>query len=107
MVKITFVEHEGVRTEVDAEAGQSLMKAATYGEVPGISADCGGNCACGTCRIYVPLEWRTRLPEPLEPEREMIAFWNDTTDGVRLSCQIKVTEQMEGLMLALPEDQHQ
>ena len=53
MVKITFVEHDGSTTEVDAEIGQSLMKAATYGEVPGISADCGGNCACGTCRVYV------------------------------------------------------
>ncbi len=83
------------------------MKAATYGEVPGISADCGGNCACGTCRIYVPAEWRLRMPQPLEPEQEMIAFWKDMTEGVRLSCQIKVTEQMDGLVLALPEDQHQ
>ena len=57
MVKVTFVEHDGSQTQVDAAAGQSLMKAATYGEVPGISADCGGNAACGTCRIYVPQEW--------------------------------------------------
>ncbi len=107
MVKITFVEHDGARTEVEAKVGLSLMKAATYGEVPGISADCGGNCACGTCRIYVPADWRQRMPELGLPEQEMIDYWNDTTDGVRLSCQIKITEEMDGLVLQLPEDQHQ
>jgi len=106
MVKITFVEHDGSRTVVESEAGQSLMKAATYGSVPGISADCGGNCACGTCRIYVPAEWRARLPEIKAPEQEMIDFWQDQTEGVRLSCQIKVTDDMDGLELKLPEDQH-
>ena len=106
MVKVTFVEHDGARTEVHAEVGQSLMKAATYGKVPGVSADCGGNCACGTCRIYVPEEWRDSMPEMRPPEREMINFWNDHTDGVRLSCQIKVNEGMDGLTLHLPPDQH-
>jgi ferredoxin, 2Fe-2S len=106
MVKITFVEHDGARTEVDAEVGQSLMKAATYGGVPGISADCGGNCACGTCRIYVPEAWRPRLPQAANPEREMIEFSRDETAGVRLACQIKVAEAMDGLELNLPESQH-
>lgn len=106
MVKITFVEHDGVRTEVDGEVGQSLMKAATYGKVPGISADCGGNCACGTCRVYVPEEWRGRMPEMRAPEREMIDFWSDRTEGVRLSCQLKISSAMEGLVLRLPPDQH-
>jgi ferredoxin, 2Fe-2S len=106
MVKITFVEHDGARTEVDAEVGQSLMKAATYGGVPGISADCGGNCACGTCRIYVPETWRPRLPDAANSEREMIEFSRDETAGVRLSCQIKVAEAMDGLELNLPESQH-
>lgn len=106
MVKITFVEHDGTRTEVEAETGLSLMKAATYGGVPGISADCGGNCACGTCRIYVPGDWRDSLPEKRGSEQDMIDHWQDNTVGVRLACQIKVTDQMDGLVLNLPEDQH-
>ena len=106
MVKITFVEHDGRTTEVDAPVGQSLMKAATYGEVPGISADCGGNCACGTCRVYVPAEWRQCFADPKESEQDMIAYWDDRTDGVRLACQTKVNEAMEGMVLNLPEDQH-
>lgn len=106
MVKITFVEHDGAETVVDAEIGQSLMKAATYGNVPGISADCGGNCACGTCRIYVPDEWREQFPQKKSSEEDMIEYWGDSTDGVRLSCQVKVSEAMDGLVLRLPSDQH-
>ena len=108
MVKIIFVEHDGSRTQVEAPLGQSLMKAATYGEVPGISADCGGNAACGTCRIYVPQEWRSTFaaPSSAEQEQEMIDFWNDRTDGVRLACQTKVHAGMDGMVLDLPESQH-
>lgn len=106
MVKIIFVEHGGARTEVDAAPGASLMKAATYGDVPGISADCGGNCACGTCRVYVPKEWRQCFAEPSPAEQDMIDYWQDQTDGVRLSCQTKVNEAMEGMVLNLPESQH-
>lgn len=106
MVKITFVEHDGARTEVEAAPGQTLMKAATYGGVPGISADCGGNCACGTCRIYVSEAWRAQLPGIQEPEQEMIAFSQDANPGVRLSCQIRVTEALDGLEVDLPESQH-
>lgn len=106
MVKITFVEHDGSRTEVEAEVGQSLMKAATYGGVPGISADCGGNCACGTCRVYVAAEWRHVFADPKPSEAEMIEFSQDTTDGVRLACQTKVAAQMEGMVLNLPDSQH-
>ena len=106
MVKITFVDHDGSETAVDAEVGQSLMKAATYGEVAGISADCGGNCACGTCRIYVPAEWRHCFGEAKASEQDMIDYWADRTDGVRLACQTKVTPAMDGMVLNLPEDQH-
>jgi len=106
MVRITFVEHDGQRTEVDAEEGQTFMKAATYGGVAGISADCGGNCACGTCRIYVPAEWRDRLSPASPAELEMIEFSQDQTEGVRLACQQKVTAACDGLVLLLPESQH-
>lgn len=106
MVKITFVEHDGTRTEVESEPGLTLMKAATYGGVEGISADCGGNCACGTCRIYVPAEWRHCFAEPSGNEQDMIDYAKDATDGVRLACQTKVNEAMDGMVLNLPENQH-
>lgn len=106
MVKITFVEHDGARTEVEAEPGLSLMKAASYGGVPGISADCGGNCACGTCRIYVPEDWRHCFAEPGSSEAEMIDFSQDVTEGVRLACQTKVSAAMDGMVVDLPESQH-
>ena len=106
MPKITFIEHDGSSTMVEAEAGLSLMKAATYGGVPGISADCGGNCACGTCRIYVPAEWRHCFGEPRQNEQDMIDYSQDPTEGVRLACQTKVSEQMDGMILTLPESQH-
>jgi len=91
MPKITFVEHDGTRTAVDAENGQSLIKAANYGGVELISADCGGDCACGTCRIYVPHEWRHCFGEPAQSEQDMIDYSQDTMDGVRLGCQTKVS----------------
>lgn len=106
MVKITFVEHDGTRTEVEAEPGLSLMKAATYGGVEGISADCGGNCACGTCRVYVPADWRHCFADPSANEQEMIDYAQDPTEGVRLSCQTKVSAAMDGMELNLPESQH-
>ena len=106
MVKITFVEHDGTRTEVESEPGLTLMKAATYGGVEGISADCGGNCACGTCRIYVPAEWSHCFGEPSSNEQDMIDYAQDATEGVRLACQTRVSEAMDGMVLNLPESQH-
>src|ERR1700756_5590201 len=105
MVKITFVEHDGHETVVETEAGPSLMKAAVAGGVPGVSADCGGSCACGTCRIYLPIEWRERIPAPRQSEQEMIDYSEDSRPGVRLSCQIAVTQELDGLVLKLPESQ--
>jgi 2Fe-2S ferredoxin len=106
MVKITFVEFDGQETEVDARPGISLMKNAVAGNVPGILAECGGNCACGTCRIYFDKEWAKLMPAPRESEIEMLDYWNETGEGVRLSCQVPVVEGMEGLVLELPESQN-
>lgn len=105
MVKITFVEHDGSRTEVDARPGMSMMKNALAGDVAGVVAECGGNAACGTCRVYVPEDWRDKLPAMKDNEREMVDYVGDSTPGVRLSCQIKVTEDLDGLEVRLPEDQ--
>ena len=106
MVKITFVEDNGDTKTVDADPGLSIMKAAVNNGVAGIVAECGGNCACGTCRIYVDEAWSARLPPPEESEQEMLEFSEDAHPGVRLSCQIAVTEELEGLEVALPASQY-
>ena len=106
MAKITYIEHNGDALTVDAEPGQSLMKAAVNNGVAGIAADCGGNCACGTRRVYVGEEWRAKLPPAKDGEREMIEYSGDSNPGVRLSCQIRVTDDMDGLVLRLPRNQH-
>ena len=106
MVKITYVEHNGDRLTVDAKPGESIMKAATNNGVAGIVAECGGNCACGTCRIYVDETWQARLPPPRDGEREMIEYSGDMHPGVRLSCQIPVKEELEGLVVQLPASQY-
>ena len=105
MVKITFVEFDGRETLVDARPGLSLMKNAVAANVPGILAECGGNCACGTCRIYFDADWGKLMPAPRESETEMLDYWNEEGDGVRLSCQVPVVDEMEGMVLRLPEEQ--
>lgn len=106
MVKITFVEFDGRETEVDARPGMSLMKNAVAANVPGVLAECGGNCACGTCRIYFDPKWASLMPAPRGSEIEMLEYWNEQGDGVRLSCQVPVIEAMERLVLRLPESQN-
>jgi len=105
MVKITFVEFDGSETEVQAKPGLSLMKNAVASNVPGVLAECGGNCACGTCRIYFDPEWAGLMPPPRDSETEMLDYWEEQGDGVRLSCQVPVVEEMEGMVLRLPESQ--
>lgn len=105
MVKITFVEFDGSETEVQAREGLSLMKNAVAAGVPGVLAECGGNCACGTCRIYFDPQWATLMPSPRESETEMLDYWEEKGDGVRLSCQVPVVEAMDGMVLRLPESQ--
>jgi len=106
LVEITYVEQSGARHVVEAPVGLSMMKAAVNAGVEAIVAECGGNCACGTCRIYVPEEWRERLPEMKDTEREMLAYSGDESPGVRLSCQIPVTEDLAGLEVIMPESQY-
>ena len=106
MVKITFVEFDGRETEVEARPGLSLMKNAVAANVPGVLAECGGNCACGTCRIYFDPQWASLMPAPRESEIEMLEYWNEQGDGVRLSCQVPVTKAMDSLVLRLPESQN-
>ncbi len=106
MPKITFVAHDGSRREVQASSGESLMLAAVNNLVPGIDADCGGQCACATCHVFVDPHWASQLP-PISPtEEEMLNFTAERRENSRLSCQIPVTDALDGLIVALPMGQH-
>ncbi len=108
MVKITFIDPDGKTHEVEAEEGTTLMEAAIRNMVPGIDADCGGACACATCHVYVDPEWAERLPQLLqrsETEEDMLDFAFDVRENSRLSCQIKITADMDGLVVHVPQQQ--
>jgi len=105
MPKITFIDYEGTERSVDANIGDSVMEAATSNDVPGIDADCGGACACATCHLYVDEAWVDIVGKPEDLEAEMLDVAEDVRDDSRLSCQIKVTEAMDGLVVVTPESQ--
>ena len=105
MPKITFIEHSGTVYNVEGDDGRSVMQAATDNMVPGILADCGGNCACATCHVYIDDSWRPRLPPPSKEEREMIECALHVQENSRLSCQVRVTAEVDGLIVRLPESQ--
>lgn len=106
MPRVTFIEHDGTEHQVDAAAGQSLMRAAVDNGVPGIDADCGGQCACATCHVYVAPDWLARTGSRGEMEESMLGFAAGTQDTSRLSCQITVTDALDGIVVRLPEGQH-
>lgn len=105
MVRITYVEHDGARHEVDAALGVSLMEAAVKNGIAAIEGECGGSCACATCHIFVPPEWQHVTGEASEDEREMLEFGVDADERSRLGCQIKVTAEMDGLTVHTPRSQ--
>lgn len=99
MPKVTFIDPTGEPYTVNAEAGQSLMAAATSEGIPGIDADCGGAASCGTCHVILPPEWRTAAG-PLSPQEDgLLSMREDRTDGSRLSCQIEAHDALDGLTL--------
>jgi ferredoxin, 2Fe-2S len=105
MAKITFIGRDGTRYEVQAENGSTVMENAIRNGVPGIEAECGGACACATCHVYVGEDWRavTGSPEPME--EDMLDFAYDVRPTSRLSCQIRVADALDGLVVAVPERQ--
>ena len=105
MVKIHFHDHKGETRTVDVEAGATVMEAAIRNAIPGIEAECGGACACATCHVYVDEPWGAKVGAPTPMEEDMLDFGFDVRPNSRLSCQIKVTEDLEGLSLSTPERQ--
>jgi ferredoxin, 2Fe-2S len=105
MVKITFVDNSGKARVVEAEPGATVMETAIKHGVPGIEAECGGACACSTCHVYIDEGWREKVGAPSPMEEDMLDFAYGVQPGSRLSCQIKVVEEFDGLTVRTPERQ--
>jgi len=105
MAKITFIQPDGSRQEVVAEPGMTVMEAARKELVAGIEAECGGACSCATCHVYVEETWREKVGPPSQMEEDMLDFAFDVRPSSRLSCQIKVSEDLDGLVVTVPEKQ--
>jgi 2Fe-2S ferredoxin len=106
VVNVTYIEHNGTAHTVAAEEGKSLMLNAVDNDVPGIDADCGGACACATCHVFVPEEWQASTGERNPMEESMLQLAEGVADNSRLSCQIDVNGDMDGLVVHMPLSQH-
>jgi 2Fe-2S ferredoxin len=105
MPKITYIDHSGKEHVVEAETGMSVMEAAIKNLVPGIEAECGGALACATCHVYVDDAWTEKTGSPSAMEEDMLDFAYEVQPSSRLSCQIKVSEELDGLVVRVPEQQ--
>ena len=105
MVKITYIETDGPARTVEGEAGSTVMETAIRNNIPGIEAECGGACACATCHVYVDATWQEKTGTPSPMEEDMLDFAFDVRPNSRLSCQIKVREDLDGLIVTVPPRQ--
>jgi ferredoxin, 2Fe-2S len=106
MTTVTFINHKGEATSIQAEAGISLMQAAVNNSVAGIIAECGGACSCATCHCYVDDAWLSRISPPSQVEKDMLECVLNPQPNSRLSCQITVSADMDGLTVRVPENQY-
>jgi ferredoxin, 2Fe-2S len=106
MPKVTFIAFDGTRRTVEVAVGTTLMRAATDNRVAGIDGDCGGNCACATCHVYIDPAWAERVGARTSCEVDMLNLVSELRDSSRLACQIDVDASLDGLIVATPESQH-
>ena len=105
MAKIVYIEHSGNRKEIQVENGLTVMEGAIQNNIPGIDADCGGSMACATCHVYVEESWLNKLPKAEDAENDMIDMAFEPKKNSRLSCQIIVSDELDGLEVKTPEKQ--
>ena len=105
MAKITYIEHNGKNHTIDVTNGLSVMEGAVQNNIPGIDADCGGSMACATCHVYVKEEWFNKLTKKEDGEEDMLDMAFEPKKISRLSCQILVSDELDGLIVTLPEKQ--
>ena len=105
MPKITYIEHDGKTHTIEVASGLSVMEGAVQNNIPGIDADCGGSMACATCHVYVKEEWFNKLPKKEDGEEDILDMAFEPKKNSRLSCQLMVSDQLDGLVVNLPEKQ--
>ena len=105
MANMTFIEHDGTEHSTEIEEGKSLMQLAMDNGIPGVDADCGGECACGTCHVIVEPQWIAMTGPVSADEQQMLDMTPEQADTSRLSCQIKMSREMDGMCVRLPEFQ--
>ena len=105
MPNIKYITHDGAEHDVVADNGSTVMETAVKNMVPGIEAECGGACACATCHVYVDEAWRETVGSPEPMEESMLDFAHEVRENSRLSCQISVTDSLDGLIVRIPERQ--
>jgi len=105
MTKLTIVAFDGTRFDIEAETGSTVMENAVRNSVPGIEAECGGACACATCHVYVDEAWTDKVGPPAPMEEDMLDFAFEVKPTSRLSCQIKIKPELDGLVVNVPERQ--
>ena len=105
MPKITYIEHDGKTHTIEVASGLSVMEGAVQNNIPGIDADCGGSMACATCHVYVKEEWFNKLPKKEDGEEDMLDMAFEPKQNSRLSCQIVVSDQLDGLVVSIPSKQ--
>ncbi|MDP3495988.1 MAG: 2Fe-2S iron-sulfur cluster-binding protein [Hyphomonadaceae bacterium] len=106
MPKITYIDASGTERVVEAKNGMTVMETAIKHNIPGIDADCGGACACATCHVYVDGAFTDKVGKPSAMEQSMLDFAENVKENSRLSCQIKVRDDLDGLKVTTPESQH-
>ena len=102
MPKITYIEHSGKSHEVEVANGLSVMEGAVQNNIPGIDADCGGSCACATCHVYIDEKWFNKLSKKESAEDDMLDMAYEPNKFSRLTCQITVTDELNGLVVKMP-----
>lgn len=105
MAKITFIQPEGESQTVVGDNGLTVMEVAKMNDIAGIEAECGGACACATCHVYVDPAWTAKTGKPAEMEEDMLDFAFDVRETSRLCCQIKVSDELDGLVVRVPAKQ--
>ena len=105
MAKITYIEHNGKNHTIDVKNGLSVMEGAVQNNIPGIDADCGGSMACATCHVYVKEEWFNKMPKKEDGEEDMLDMAFEPKTNSRLSCQLIVSDELDGLIVNIPSKQ--
>ena len=105
MTKITYIEHNGKSHTIDVENGLTVMEGAVQNDIPGIDADCGGSMACATCHVYVKEDWLDKLPTKEDGEEDMLDMAYEPKQNSRLSCQLIVSDELDGLIVNIPSKQ--